>query len=200
MAGNSALGDYLMARLERAHPPQDLSTAGPFDAVFVCGGGTSIRPDGQPQLGSAGDRLLVAVTLWKAGRTPLLVASGSTIPGLGTARDLAAETQAIWQICGIPAATVLTLPAPLNTSQEIAAYRALAIANSWQRTAVISSAWHLPRISSLCAAADFHPTVIGADYQAGVGSWSWTSLVPSLSGLTSVHLALWEIVGRAVGR
>ena len=200
VAGNSALGDYLMTRLERAHPPQDLRTAGPFDAVFVCGGGTSIRPDGQPSLGSSGDRLLVAVTLWKFGRTPHLVASGASVPGLGTARSLAAETQTIWRIWGIPDTVVLTLTEPINTSQEIAAYRALANANGWQHTAVISSAWHLPRISNLCSAADFHPTLIGADYQAGAVSWSWISVVPSLSGLNGVQVGCWEILGRAVGR
>ena len=199
-AGNGSLGNYLMARLERDHPPPDLGLAGPFEAVFVCGGGTSIRPDGQPQLGSSGDRLLVAATLWKAGRTPLLVSSGSSIPGLGPARDLTAETRAIWRIWGIPEAAVLTLPAPLNTSQEIAAYRALATANGWRRTAVVSSAWHLPRIANLCSAADFHPALIGADYQADAASWSWTSVVPSVGGMIGVHVALWELVGRAVGR
>ena len=200
LAGNGSLGEYLMARLERDHPPQDLSLAGPFDAVFVCGGGTSVRPDGHPQLGSSGDRLLVAVTLWKNGRTPLLVASSSSIPGLGPTRDLTVETQTLWRICGIPDTAVLAMPAPLNTSQEIAAYHALATAKNWRRTAIISSAWHLPRISNLCSAADFQPALIGADYRAGTMSWSWTRLVPSLDGMIGVHVALWELVGRAVGR
>jgi uncharacterized SAM-binding protein YcdF (DUF218 family) len=198
--GNEVLGARLIAGLQADYPAVDLSTAGPFDAVFVCGGGTGIEPGGRAQLGDSGDRLLVAVSLWRQGRTPLLVASSSNIAGVENTRDLAAETAAIWHECGVPAEAIIRIPGPRNTSEEIARYHAETAARHWRKVAVISSAWHLPRIAGLCRREGFEPTLIGADYQ-GEGVMSPALLlVPTASGASSVQTAAWELLGRLVGR
>lgn len=198
--GSQWLGSHLMQRLEAGFPPPDLALAGPYDAVFVCGGGTDLRPDGQPQLGAAGDRLLTAVTLWRNQRTPLLVASGSGIPGLDRPRDLTEETAALWQRCGVPADAVVRLPGPINTSEEIAAYKKMAEERGWKRVAVLSSAWHLQRIARLCQAENFQPDLLGSDYAGRPNQLSWVSVVPSLGGVNTVQLACWEHLGALLGR
>lgn len=199
-AGSQWLGARLMQRLEAGFPPPDLAAAGPYDAVFVCGGGTALRPDGVAQLGSSGDRLLTAATLQRNQRTPVLVTSGSSIPGLDRPRDLAEETAALWQRCGVPAAAIVRLPGPINTSAEIAAYRKLAEERGWKRVAVLSSAWHLRRIAQLCRSEGFATDLLGSDYGGRTDAFSWIDIVPSLGGVCSVQLASWEYLGTAVGR
>ena len=198
--GSEPLADGLLKRLEHQHPPIPLASAGPFEAVFVCGGGTAVQPDGRAELGASGDRLLVAATLWHHQRTPLLIASSSSIAGLGATRDLASETADIWQECGIPQNAIISLPGPRNTSEEILRYQAEATARHWTRVAVVSSAWHLPRIAGLCQRAGFAPTLIGADYHdEGFTSWALL-LVPTGNGASSLQTALWEELGALVRR
>lgn len=199
-AGSPWLGSHLLLRLEAGFPPPDLALAGPYDAVFVCGGGTALRPDGIAQLGSSGDRLLTAATLQRNQRTPLLVTSGSSIPGLGRSRDLTEETTDIWLRCGVPATAIVPVPGPINTKEEIAAYRMLAEERGWKRVAVISSAWHLRRIARLCATEGFAADLLGSDFSGRTDDSSWIELVPSIGGACSVQLACWEFLGTAIGR
>lgn len=200
VACSQALASSLMADLESAHPPLALATAGPFEAVFVCGGGTGLRPDGGPQLGSSGDRLLVAVELWRQERASRVVASGSSIPGVDEPRDLAAETKAIWIRLGVLDGAIVTLPGPPNTSGEIATYADLCRQRGWTRVAVVSSAWHLPRIARLCAKQQFTPTLIGADYAGRARDMRLLDWIPSGGGAATMQLAVWEYLGMLVGR
>jgi uncharacterized SAM-binding protein YcdF (DUF218 family) len=199
-ASSQALASRLLADLEAAHPPIALATAGPFEAVFVCGGGTSLRPDGGAQLGAAGDRLLVAVELWRQERTMRLVASSSSIAGVDEPRDLSAETKAIWQRLGVLDGAIVTLPGPPNTSAEIAAYAELCRQRGWTRVAIISSAWHLPRIARLCAGQQFTPTLIGADYAGRAHAARLLDWIPSGGGASAMQLAVWEHLGMLLGR
>ncbi len=200
VACSQALASRLLADLESTHPPLVLATAGPFEAVFVCGGGTGLRPDGGPQLGSSGDRLLVAVDLWRQERAMRMVASGSSIPGVDEPRDLAAETKAIWLRLGVLEGAIVTLPGPPNTSSEIAAYADLCRQRGWTRVAVVSSAWHLPRIARLCTGQQFTPTLIGADYAGRSRESQVLAWIPSGGGASAMQLAVWEYLGMLVGR
>jgi uncharacterized SAM-binding protein YcdF (DUF218 family) len=199
--GNGFLGSTLIASLEQRVPPVELETAGPFDAVFVLGGGSEQDPAGRPELGWSGDRLATAARLWHLGRARLLVTSGMGRDGVNGFRDGGEETKALWLALGVPEHAILVVREPCwVTRDEIAAYRRLQERFGWQRMALVSSAFHLPRALGLAARAGLPVTGVGADWRGRRRAFQLQQLVPQAEGLYCTQLACWEYLGRWAGR
>jgi uncharacterized SAM-binding protein YcdF (DUF218 family) len=191
----------MLSRLE-APFSGPLAINGPLDAVLVLGGGTTVRPDGASQLGSNGDRLRVGARLQRQGMTRRLVTSGSSVAGLdqSRARDLSAETRALWIEGGVPASAIVPIVGPRNTREEIAAFSKLAAERGWQRIGVVSSAWHLRRAMRLAAGHELHAVAIPADFRGAPFVTNAVGLVPSGNGFYHLQIALKEYLGAALGR
>lgn len=197
-AGNVHLGRALMARLESGVPP---NREGPFDAVFVLGGGSDEDAFGRPQLNQAGDRIDLAARLWHSGKAHLLVASGMGMDRLQGIRNAGEETRALWRELGVPDRAILVVQEPCwITREEIAAYRRLQDRFGWQRMALVSSASHLPRAMALAEKAGLAVTPLGADWRGRPLAFQLQTLVPQAEGFMDVHRACWEFLGRRVGR
>lgn len=198
MAGNAWFGGWLLATLEGpyAHRPAEVPAA---DALCVLGGGSSARPDGSPQLGPAGDRLIEAARWHLTGRAGHLVASGLSVTDLGGGRSLADDTAAIWRDLGIPESAVTLLHEPRTTKEEVRAYRKLMDERGWDRIAVCSSAWHLRRVERICAAEGVRMTPVAADFLSTPLPWSALYAVPQARGFQNVQKALWEYLGAWAG-
>lgn len=204
IAGNGYLGAAWLARLEAPYAATDplalASEDGAFDAVFVLGGGTRGAADARPQLSGAGDRVLLGGRLYHAGATPILVASGHTVPGAARQESAAAHTATLWQQIGVPPEAIVTLETPYNTRTEIAAYAELAEERGWERVGLVTSAWHLPRTMALAESAGLDVVPLPADFR-GVPVWDGlNSLVPHAVGFLWMHRAAWETLGAATGR
>ena len=189
------VGDHLIRHFEADIPRTPLADVPPLQAVFVLGGGTTLDPLGQPQLGQSGDRLIIAAQLYRLGKTPLLISSGSGFPGIDADRDLANETAHIWRNLGIPQTAIEEIPGPINTVQEIEAYRDLCQARGWTNVAVISSAWHLPRALRICRATGFTVLPIGADWRGMDTPFTPLTAIPTGHGATTVQTVCWEWLG-----
>jgi uncharacterized SAM-binding protein YcdF (DUF218 family) len=198
LAGNTWLGGKLMSSLERGLPKEP--PTGSFDAVFVLGGGTGVRPDGRPELTGGGDRLRVAFELYRQGQTKFLVTSGAAIPTLEGERDLASDTASLWEAWGVPADAIVKLSAPelVNTSAEVNAYREVIAKRSWTRVGLVTSAWHLRRALRHCRQQGLEMTPVPSDW-AMVPQATWFDLVPQGNGFAAVQVALWEYLGAWVG-
>ena len=201
LSGSVFLGNGLVVALEAQVPPTAPAESDlPFDAVFVLGGGTKLDPDGAPQLSHSGDRLRRAAALWHAGETRHLVASGFSPPPMGDG-DLSWATALLWRDMGVSSKAVLYLNKPVNTAQEIAAYRALADEEGWTKMGLVSSAWHLPRALALAERAGLDVVPLASDHRGDLRlTWDTLWLVPQPGGFELVGLWAWEVVGRAVGR
>jgi uncharacterized SAM-binding protein YcdF (DUF218 family) len=200
LSGNVWVGQALFAWLESGYPP--ISRAARFDAVMVLGGGTDITPWRAPQLGPSGDRLRVGAALFASGRTPLLVGSGSSIAELAQAeeRDVAREAATLWQEMGVPARSIVQLPGPKNTSEEIAALAILARDRGWRRVGLVTSGYHLRRAMRLAGREGLHATPIPADVRGELQPASTVGLVPSGAGFYAVQTASKELIAGIVGR
>lgn len=198
LGGNAWLGSWLLGRLEAVVPAPPPAVR--WDAACVLGGGTGLDPAGAPQLADAGDRLRVGAALWLERRVPILVTSGTGMLGAEAARDLAAETATLWMAWGIPASAIVRVPGPVNTSQEIAALRQLARERSWQRVAIVTSAWHLRRALALARRAGLPADGVAADHRGRLPPLSPVFLVPCGAGADSVQLWMTEVIGHMVGR
>ena len=196
LGGNAWLSSALLRGLERSVPaPQHQR----WDAVVVLGGGTALDDGGTPQLGEAGDRLRVAYLQLREGRTPLLVATGSSLLD-GGRRDLAAESGSIWSAWGVPPPGMLLIPGPVNTSQEIRSLAEQARVRGWRRVGIVSSAWHLPRALALARRHGLPADGIASDSRGFPPPASPLFLIPTGSALHETQLWSAEVIGRLVGR
>lgn len=194
LAGNVQLGHAVAAALEGRVPRLEIGE--PLEAVFVLGGGTSLDTRGEARVGPAGDRLVEAARLWHAGKTRRLVASGAA-----SDRDLAAESRRIWRDLGIPEEAILAVPETcLNTSQEVAAYRRLAVRQGWRRVGLLTSSSHLPRAMALARREGLDAMPLHADSQGRAVPFQLWHLVPQEEGLRLTQMVAWELLGKVVGR
>lgn len=201
VAGNGWVGNALIGSLEQRIPPVDLAHQQPFDAVCVLGGGTEMSDADGPTLASAGDRIALAARLWHAGKTKVVVVSGSSIGDMERARDLTEESTILLRGMGVDPRAITNIPSSaVNTAQEILAYQAMAKERGWTRVGLVSSAWHLPRALRLCRAANFEVVPLGADRRGRFRSWSLYWLVPQHHGFDRVQHACWEYLGMLAGR
>ena len=201
LAGNPWVGRRMMARLERQFPISRAEEGPVLDAIFVLGGGTELDVLGRPHFGLAGDRVAEAARLWHAGRTRFLVASGRGNDGLNANRDLGQETRTLWLGLGVPDAAIRVVETPcFITREEIVAADALSQRQHWGRVGLLTSAYHLPRAMGLAKKAGLQATPIPCDFQGRPRRFRPQELVPQMEGLRLTQLALWEMVGQAVGR
>lgn len=198
LIGNILLGGLLVAVLESDY---DIAVfeQDPFDAVLVLGGGASGDAE-FAQVNDAGDRVVVGARLYHARLTPLLITSGSSIPGLGHFTDVSVATRTIWTGLGIPNEAILQLPDPKNTREEIAALKILKEQEGWERVGLVTSAWHMRRAMKLARkeGLDVHP--LPADFRTRIVWDGILSIVPDAHGFALVQRACWEFLGAAVGR
>jgi uncharacterized SAM-binding protein YcdF (DUF218 family) len=197
LAGNQLLGTWLTARLERGVAWVDPTTVPRFDAVCVLGGGTDTDADGHDELNESGDRVVIAARLYLAGKTGFVVASGTEIPHIDNSQaNLADQAANIWRGLNIPEQAIIRIPpGPINTAQEVAAYKALIAARGWTRVGLVSSAWHLPRALRLCDDIGLSMIPIPSDHRNRMPALSPYWLIPQGSGYALVHHACWEMLG-----
>lgn len=198
LAGNAWFGGWLLGKLESPYAAMT-HPAEPFDAICVLGGGSSATPGGGAQLGPSGDRLIVPVRLFLAGKTTHLVASGLSVTDIGGSRSIADDTASLWLALGIPPAAIERLSTPRTTSEEIRAYKQLIATHSWKRVGVCSSAWHLRRVEKLCRKEGVEMVPVPADFLSSPLPWTPMYAVPQARGFQNVQKALWELLGNFTG-
>lgn len=199
LAGSQAIGEAMFDWLERDYR-RDPFAQGPFDAVIVLGGGVDLASHGQYQLGSSGDRVVLAARLYHAGQAKQLVISGTVIEGLSETFDSRLGTEKILLGLGVPASAIVSQPGHTrNTREEAAGAATLAGAHGWQRVAVVTSAFHMRRSLALFDAQKLAVTPLAADFR-GARRWDGLySIVPRDIGFYLVSKASWEVLGAAVG-
>lgn len=198
LAGNPWAGAWLLGKLESPYAAMT-RPAEPFDAICVLGGGSSSTPGGDPQLGPAGDRLIVPARLFLSGKARHLVTSGLSVTDIRGSRSLADDTASVWLELGIPETAITRLSTPRTTAEEIRAYKEIVAANSWKRVGVCSSAWHLRRVENLCRKEGLEMIPVPADFLSAPLPWTPMYAVPQARGFQNVQKALWEYLGSITG-
>lgn len=199
IAGSQAVGEAMHHWLERDYQ-RDPFAQGTFDAVFVLGGGVDIAPHPRFQLGSSGDRVVLAARLQNTGIAKQLVVSGSQIEGLAETFDSASATTMILRDLGVPADAIIVQPGPTrNTREEAAAAARLVRERGWTRVGLITSAWHMRRAMALFDAQGIRAVPLPADFRGALRWDGLYSIVPRDIGFHMVSKASWELLGTLVG-
>lgn len=201
VAGNVWLGSALLRALEAPFAAKATPTE-PLDALWVLGGATTLGPNGEPRVGTAGDRVVTAARLYHTGRARLLLASGTSVAGIQQAerRDLGAETLAIWTELGVPGPAMQALDGPRNTLEEMQALQRWQAEHPHLRLGVLSSAWHLRRVMRHAERLGVRVVPVPADFRGERPAFGLVGLIPSSAGFDRVRVAAREWLGAAVGR
>jgi uncharacterized SAM-binding protein YcdF (DUF218 family) len=200
MAGNAWLGGVAAGWLQRPYSSIDPFAQGTFDAVLVLGGGVEVTDEGVPMLTAAGDRVVLAARLFRAGKTSLLATSGPfmPLPGGRWASD-AAATAKLWTQLGVPPEDIVLLEGPRSTTDEVLALKRAVASHGWRRIGLLTSAWHLRRAMRLCARYGVEATPLPADsFDPPRMELRW--IVPQQLGFWRVQVVFWEALGALAGR
>ncbi len=201
VAGNGFVANRLAAHLESPYANTDIMELEPFDTVFLMGGGTMTRTNGQPQLNANGDRIVVAARLYHAGKIQQIICTGSQVLRANE-NDLHPREEAarLLEQMNVPASAIQQMKG-MNTTEEASNMRAWLEAHpDHGRVGVVSSAWHLPRVMRLVEQEGIQATPVPADYLSRYYAPSASLLIPSAGNLKITSLVFKEYLARFVSR
>lgn len=195
LAGSPYLGNALIRKLEQPFVTFE-AVSMPLDALVLLGGGTASTPGGNPAMGTHGDRVLRPAVLFHEGKVPILITTGRSITEKGEDRILSQETSEIWQSVGIPEHSIIQLPDPRNTAEELADVAELLSSHpDWVQVGLCSSASHLRRAMKQAEKQGLELIPIPSDFRASTLPLSPLYLIPQGRGFRDVQTALWEYLG-----
>ena len=103
-----AFSSYLVKSLERSFLPVPVAESPSADAIVVLGGcvGAADYPRVEVDLTNASDRVLHAARLYRAGKAPIVIATGGAIRRLGSKTPEACSISRLLQEWGVPASAI----------------------------------------------------------------------------------------------
>ena len=185
---------FLGGRLERMYPPQRVEDLPEADAVVVLGGGVGANTNNlvYAELFTSADRALHAARIVKAGKAPVVIASGE------------GEREASLPLLkefGVPEEAILIENESRNT-EENARYVAKMFADrpGRRRVLLVTSSWHMRRALLMFRrhAGDVEVVPAPIDYEGIMAAEESTlpkSLLPSADMLMKNSFMLKEYVG-----
>lgn len=197
----SPIVEYYLARsLESPYREFSIDRADSYDRLILLGGGTGFGYHLQPQLEDSGDRVMVALHMYQAGKAKRIVCTGTLIAGL-TADDEPTPGEGARQLlmlAGVPAGDI-ELSEGRTTSEEM---RNLAkeFADGDLRIGIVTSAWHLPRAMRLAARNGLRGDPIPANFISRERPLNPLFFLPSAGSLEGNAKLLKEYLARLAGQ
>ncbi len=167
LSSTQFVANIFYASLENTYSPASLTNLPSADAIVLLGGGIepAVRPRTYPGLNQAGDRILHATRLYKAGKANKIVVSGGQV-----FPDEKSETEADYSKIllldwDIPPENIVLEKESRTTHENALETKKIFKQNAWQRALLVTSAAHMPR--SVCSFEKMGITVIPAptDYE-----------------------------------
>jgi uncharacterized SAM-binding protein YcdF (DUF218 family) len=193
------VADLLARGLEREVPPVAVGDLPEAEAIVVLGGGIApaLWPRAAPELSGAADRVLHAARLWRAGKAPLVVASGGTPEATGAPVPEAEAMKALLVEWGVAEDRVVVEAGSLDTRQNAVLTAALLRERGATRVLLVTSALHMPRALAAFRATGLAVTPAPTDYLVVEGRGaSLSDVLPSADALMLSSRALHERLGR----
>lgn len=182
--------------LERAYPAEKAEAAAQADAIVVLGGGMGSNTNASPyaEMWSAADRVWHAARLYRAGKAPIVIATGrgereATVPLL---LDL-----------GVPASAIVVEDQARNTEENAKFVEKVLLDGKKpdrKRILLVTSAWHMRRAVLMYRryAPGLEIVPVAADHEATVNTcrpFSFTDLWPDANMLFANSYIFKEYLG-----
>lgn len=200
--GCGYFSSQMMAMLEWPEQAPPATKDQPLRTAVALGGGVSIGPNGNPELGLDGERIFSVAQLWHAGLTRSIIVTGATPEGRYNPCDVGRE---LLLTAGVPDEAIFRIKGE-NTTQEMQAMKDF-LADpppgfpSDGSIALVTSAFHMQRAMRLAKVQEIdfapYPCAFRGSIYDGYAPSRW---VPSSSSMSSFALALKENLAGLVGR
>ncbi len=195
------VSDTLIGSLEHKYAQPDIATVRGDVIVVLGGGATSGTPDLDGEgnlLGSAANRLLTAMRLYRQTGLPILFSGGQVYADSGNEADIA-KRQLL--SLGVPEQDILIDNQSLNTKQNAVNTAEIMQANGLSRPVLVTSGFHMWRAMLQFEHAGLTPLAYPTDYIASRPMALYLSkFVPSPGAVSTTGLALKEYLGILAAR
>ena len=206
VAGNAYFSAFLTRSLEWRYMPPTAEIKA--DAIVLLGGGTEAAdtPRQIVEVNSAGDRVLYAAQLYKAGAAPLIILSGGNMSySQARGTTTAEEMQALLVGLGIPQEALVLQKQSQNTAEDAFFTRAIFTEKEIRTVILVTSAAHMPRALMMFASPEISLIPAPVDYNVTQRSWEnlmrwdWktmlTHVMPDGSAFSQTTLMMREYLG-----
>jgi uncharacterized SAM-binding protein YcdF (DUF218 family) len=205
LVGSSGqMATTLLRSLEWQNLPQgELPQA---DAIVILGG--ALRAPNWPRAGvevmESGDRVIYGAQLYRAGKAPLIIASGGRINWLGGGPPESQDMETLLLTLGVPQTAIVQEPDSLNTHENAVNTRRLMEFKGIKKVLLVTSALHMPRslkifqkekIEAIPAPTDFLTTPGEISEQTQSFGGLLLDLMPQADKLEQITNVLKEYVG-----
>jgi uncharacterized SAM-binding protein YcdF (DUF218 family) len=200
-----AISERLLLSLEGQYPGIDVSAVPPAPLIVVLGGSMNLPNESHHASGitNTSDRLLAALRLYRAGKSPQVLVSGGNNPLMvktlnqseaDAMRDLLKE----W---GVQDSAILVENASINTHENALFTFKQVSPLGIHHIILVTSAIHMPRAAAAFRKAGFEVTAVPSDFHTGwdkpISVLRW---LPASSALLNSSNALHEWLGLFVYR
>lgn len=189
LGGNRLVSMVLVRALEWRHPALSETTLPSADAIVVLGGGTQqwLPPRPWHEVGEAGDRVLYAARLYRAGVAPIVVVSGGrgTLDNPGMVPEANAMQDMLVDL-GVPNEAIVVEGVSRNTYENGVESARLLEAHGWRHILLVTSALHMPRAYAVFARYDLEITPAPTDYLLTHSDWDFYTQPDALVMLMNV--------------
>lgn len=191
-----AVSEAFQEHVERPYPAVPVAALPRADAIVLLGGGMAPPSHGRiyPDLGSASDRVWHAARVFRAGKAPLLLASGGSDPGVSGQTEASSMTALLVEL-GVPPVAIVQEARSRTTGENARFSAGLLQARGAKSILLVTSALHMPRATLEFERLGFRVIPAATDHAqpqyAGVQLW-----LPDAGALHDSARAIKEVVGR----
>lgn len=182
--------------LERQYPPVPMADVPQADVIVILGGGMGAKPEAGlgAEMFPAADRVWHAARLWKAGKAPLVMASGTN--------ELYATKPLLLDL-GLPESAIHIENSSRNTEENAKFVRRLCprkADGARPKVLLVTSAWHMRRAKLMFEryAPELEIVAAPCDHEgllAASEPWSVADFFPNAGALMGNSYRFKEIVG-----
>lgn len=199
-SGNGIIGGVFAEKLESPYFNFQVVQADPIDYLVILGGGTNFGRNEQPQLTDAGDRVMVALQMYKLGKAKKIICTGTISNNFapGEVPSLGEQTRQLLLNCGVPDSDIEVVKGK-TTEEEIQNLSKRFENNESKTLGIVSSAIHLPRVARMAKRHNLEFSPVPANFISGVRQFSLLSIIPSASSLKANSQVAKELIAQAIG-
>ncbi|MBF0309880.1 MAG: YdcF family protein [Magnetococcales bacterium] len=193
-----AVNQWLRQPLEWRHLPVAVEESPSAQAIVVLGGAVSGQefPRKSLDLSAQADRLFHAARLFKAGKAPVVVATGGFLPWDNFRRPEAEAMALVLRELGVPGEAILLENRSANTWENARRTKALLDPLGLNRILLVTSALHMERASRTFRHLGFEVIVSTTDVETVSRKTAWPfRFLPDATVLASSTSALKEMAG-----
>lgn len=161
----------LAGPLERRYPGVAAEASPTAGAIVVLGGSvaSALPPRTGPELVDASDRLLHAARLFRAGKAPVVVASGGRLPWSASSKPESDEMARLLIEWGVARDAILVEGGSTTSAENAAGTAKLLGPRGVTRILLVTSALHMPRAVATFRRAGFEVVPSPTDYDVVAG-------------------------------